>query len=247
VLPPRSRPATHRSRPRAPGLAALAALALLLAPSLAAAHDLWLEREGGALALRRGHRHGTLLPLERAKVKALRCLEDGATRDVLSSATAAAKELRLAARCQAASAAFDGGAWSLTPEGEVNRPRSQVQRAVRSWLQRQYAKWVDAGAPGAAGQVFGDELELVVVGGLAGARAGERVTVRVLSAGVPVAGAALSADHDQLGETDAAGEARVPLRAPGVETLSAKMRRRVATPDAEVLLLQATLTFEVAR
>jgi len=231
---------------RSPSLAApLVALALLAAPSLATAHDLWVERDGGALVLRRGHRLGVLLPLERAKVKALRCLDEGAPRDVLPQATFAAKELRLAATCRAAAAAFDGGAWSLTPDGEVNRPRTQVPHAVRAWLQRQYAKWVDARSAGAAGQAFGDELELVV-GNLAGARPGDQVTVRVLSAGTPVAGAALSAGHDALGETDAAGEARVRLRA-GVETLSARVRRRISTPEADLVLLQATLTFEVAQ
>lgn len=227
-------------RPLRPTLAA----ALLLAPALAGAHDLWLERDGGALALRRGHRHGALVALDPARVRSLRCRDQGVTRDLRAAATAHPKELRLAARCEAASAAFDNGAWSLTPDGEVNRPRTEVPQAVRSWLQRQYAKWAE---PRAAGAVFGDELELVAEGDLAAAPPGGAVALRVLSAGAPVPGASVSIGHDEVATSDAAGRVRVRLPGPGAQTVTARVRRRLGAPEADVLLLQASLTVEVAR
>ena len=121
----------------------------------------------------------------------------------------------MAARCGAASAVLDGGTWSLTPDGEVNRPRSQVPQAVKAWESRQYAKWVDPSSPGAAA-VLGDELELVPVTDLARAHQGDKVTVRLLHLGQPAAGAVVAIDHKPLGETDAAGEARIRVRASGV-------------------------------
>lgn len=225
---------------------ALATL-LLLSPAAAAAHDLWLERDGADLALRYGHRGGERLALERAKVKAARCLEAGAPRDLLPSAAFGPKEVRLAGRCAAASVFLDGGFWTLTPDGEVNRPRTEVAQAVKAWASRQFAKWVDARDPAAAAAVLGDELELVPVGDLARVRQGDRVTVRVLSGGRPVPGAAVAIDHVPLAETDGAGEARVRVRAAGVEVVSATLRRKVATPEADAVVLEASLAFEVPR
>jgi len=227
-------------------LALVLRLALLVAPATAIAHDFWLERSGEGLVLRYGHRGGELLAIDRAKVKAVRCLDEGAVRDLLGAATFAPKEVRVAGRCGAASAFLDGGYWSLTPDGEVNRPRNQVPEAVKAWASRQFAKWVDPASPSAAA-VLGDELELVPVSDLSRARQGDKVTVRVLSLGQPVPNAVVAIDHKALGETDGAGETRIRLRASSVETLSATLRRKVATPEADAVVLEASLSFEVAR
>jgi len=221
-------------------------LAALLAPALATAHDFWLERAGDGLILRYGHRGGELLAIEQAKVKTVRCREQGGVRDLLATAAFAAREVKLAGRCAAASAFLDGGFWSLTPDGEVNRPRNQVADAVKSWASRQFAKWVDPAAAGAA-TPLGDELELVPVSDLARAREGDKVTVRLLLQGKPAADAVIAIDHKPLAETDAAGEARIRLRTSGVETISATLRRKVATPEADAVVLEASLSFEVAR
>jgi uncharacterized GH25 family protein len=226
---------------------ALGLAVTLLSPGLALAHDLWLERAGEGLVLRYGHRGGELLPIEKARVKSVRCLDQGATRDLLGAASFAAKEVRVAGRCGAASAFFDGGYWSLTPDGEVNRPRNQVPQAVKAWASRQFAKWVDARTQAASGAVLGDELELVAVGDISRAREGDKVTLRVLSAGTPVPNAVVAIDHKPLGETDSAGETRLRLRTAGVETISATLRRKVVTPEAEAVVLEASLSFEVAK
>jgi len=57
----------------------LATIAAILAPGLALAHDLLLERAGEGLALRHGHRGGELLAIDQPKVKAVRCLAKVAT------------------------------------------------------------------------------------------------------------------------------------------------------------------------
>jgi len=231
---------SHRAVPAALVLTAL------LAPALARAHDFWLERAGDGLVLRYGHRGGELLAIEQAKVKSVRCLDRGATRDLLGAATFAPKEVKLAGKCGAASAFFDGGHWSLTPDGEVNKPKNQVPDAVKSWASRQFAKWVDPAAAGSA-TPLGDELELVPVSDLTKAHQGDKVTVRLLLQGKPVADAVIAIDHKPLAETDGTGEARIKLRSSGVETISATLRRKVATPEADSVVLEASLSFEVAR
>ncbi len=231
-------------RSSCPVLAVLAALAL---PVTVSAHDPWLERSGRGLVLRNGHHGHGLLAIDRAKVKAAHCVARGARRDLLATAAFAAKEVTFKGRCDAASALLDGGFWSLTPDGEVNRPRTEVPQAVKAWASRQLAKWVDARSAAASSVVLGDELELVPVGDLSRARQGDEITVRVLSGGKPVRGAVVDVDDRPLGVSDAAGEVRVRLHARDLETLSATVRRKLGTPEADTLVLEASLTFEVAR
>jgi uncharacterized GH25 family protein len=225
----------------------IALSALLSAPALAAGHDFWLEPAGDGLALRYGHHGGELLAIDRAKVKAVRCLEQGAPRDLLAAAVFSPTEVRFSGRCPVAGAFLDGGFYSLTPDGEVNRPKSQVPDAVKSWASRQFAKWVDARLPGSAAVVLGEELELVAVSDLGRAKQGDKVTLRLLSRGKPVASGMVAIDHKPLGETDSAGEVRLKLRSAGLETISATLRRRLASPEADTEVLEASLSFEVAK
>jgi nickel transport protein len=222
------------------------AASLLTAPRGGLAHDLWLEPEGDGLVLRHGHRGGDPLELDAAKVKAIRCLRGAAPAiDVRGASRAGPRELRTPARCDAASAFLDGGHWSLTPDGERNLPRTRVPDAVRSWQSRQFAKWIDVRAA-AAGVVLGDELEIVPVSDLSRVRRGDKATFRVLWQGKPLAGAVLAVDHGPRGETDAAGECRVMVRAHDVESVSVTLRRPLASPEADTLIAEASLTFEVS-
>jgi nickel transport protein len=226
--------------------ASLVALVLLAAPAAAAAHDLWLERDGDGFALRYGDRGGEVLGLDAAKVKSVRCVDGGSSRDLRAGAAAGPKELRVGGRCEVVSAFLDGGFWTLTPDGEQNLPKTQVPGAVRSWASRQFAKWVDAHAPSAR-QPVGDELEIVPASDLARLREGDKATFRVLSHGAPVTGAAVAVGHKVIGETDRAGEVRLRLRSRGLETISASVRRPLSSPQADALVLEASLSFEVAR
>jgi uncharacterized GH25 family protein len=225
----------------------LSVVLALGAPASGSAHDLWVERAQQAFVVRHGHRGAELLPIDRAKLKAIRC-GDGVSppADVIRGATFSEKEVRFAGPCSVVAVFNDGGYWSLTPDGEVNLPKTQAANVVRSWASRQYAKWVDAKSP-RAGAVLGDELELVPVTDLVKAREGDKVTLRVLSAGKPVSGAVVAVHHRAIGETDSKGEIRLRLRSSGVESISTSIRRPHPTPEADAEVLEASLTFEVGK
>lgn len=225
----------------------LAVAALVAAPALAAAHDFWVERTPEAFVVRYGHRGAEVLAIDAAKVKAIRCIDAaGAQKEVVASARFAPKEVRVAESCAAVSVFHDGGYWSLTPDGEVNLPKNKAQAVVKSWASRQFAKWVDAKSPRAS-VVLGDELELVPVSNLARAHAGDKVTLRVLSAGQPVPNAVVAIDHRPIGDTDSKGEIRLRVRTAGIESISTSVRRPRATPEADAEVLEASLTFEVGK
>jgi hypothetical protein len=223
------------------------AVAGLLIPSAGLAHDFWVERAGEGFVVRYGHRGGEALAIDAGKVKAIRCTNGtGAPKDVLAVASFAPKEVKVAARCDTLSVFHHGGFYSLTPDGEVNLPRNKVEDAVKAWESRQFAKWIDARSPAAAAPL-GDDLEIVPVTDISKRKEGDKVTLKVLSQGKPVPGALVAIDHKPLGETDGSGQVRIRLRATGVESVSASVRRPLTTPEADALVLEASLTFEVGR
>ncbi len=224
----------------------LALLALLLLPRLCRAYDLWLESSADGLILRYGHRDGERLTIDAGKVKAIRCLEQGATSDRRAAAALMAHEVTIPGHCDVASVFYDGGFYSTTPDGEVDLPRSAAGDAVRACRSTQFAKWMDSRS-GRAGTVLGDEFEIVPVTDLARVREGDRVSLRVLLNGSPVSGAIVSIDHKALGESDSAGEARLRIRTADVESISASLRRPLSTPEADTAVLEARLTFVIAQ
>jgi uncharacterized GH25 family protein len=225
----------------------LAIAVAVAAPALAVAHDLWVQRTPEGFLVRYGHRGAEVLAIDAAKVKRIRCVDAaGAQKDVVTAARFAPKEVRVSESCAAVSVFHDGGYWSLTPDGEVNLPKNKAQSVVKSWASRQFAKWVDARSPRAT-VVLGDELELVPVTDLARAHEGDKVTLRVLSAGQPVPNAVVAIDHRPIGDTDSKGEVRLRVRTSGVESISTSIRRPHVTPEADAEVLEASLTFEVGK
>jgi hypothetical protein len=222
----------------------LAALAVACVAGRAAAHDLRLERTPDGFVARIAH-DGEAVPLDATKVKAIRCLAGGAVRELRGDAAGSKREVRIPGRCEVVSARVENGYFILTPDGEKNLPRTQAPDAVKAWRSRQWAKWVDTRSRAAATQL-GDALEIVPATDLARSREGEKVTIRVLLDGKPAAGAIVAIGHEPLAETGANGEARVKVRH-AVETISATVRRRLGTPEADTDVLEATLTFEVPR
>lgn len=223
------------------------ALVVGLVPSLAFAHDFWLERRERGFVLQYGHHGGQVLALDGSKVKSMRCLRAGlAPRDVRADAQAADKALVVTASCDVIAAFSDGGFWSLTPDGEKNLPKDKCPDAVKSWQSRQFAKWLDPRSPLAATPV-GDEFEIVPVTDLTKAKAGDKASFRVLLSGKPVSGAVVAIDHKPLGETDSAGEVRIRIRATDLESVSASLRRPLSSPEADAQVFEATLSFPVAK
>lgn len=226
----------------------LAFLLLAAAPVAARAHELRIERGDGGFVLRYGHAGGPALPIDRAKIRSLRCVTgNGPPRNVLPVAVFQDTAVRLPSGDCGVLAAFQhGGFYCLTPDGEKPLPKRRCPEAVKAWESRQFAKWVDVRSP-VAGAGFGEEFEIVPVTPLAGVRRGGKATFRVLFEGAPVSGAVLAIGHRALGETDSKGEVRVMIRGEKMETVTATLRRKARSEDADQEVYEASLTFEVAR
>ncbi|MBI5528764.1 MAG: DUF4198 domain-containing protein [Deltaproteobacteria bacterium] len=216
-------------------------------PASAYAHDLWIEKKGAEYVLQYGHRGGELMPIEAAKLKAVTCVDaKGAKSDFLPGASFQPKAVTFKGTCACLSAFYHGGFFSLTPDGEQNLPKNKVNDAVKSWESREFVKFVDAAAAGAQKPV-GEQIEIVPVTNLTKLKEGDKATFKVLVDGAPVAGAAVARDHNPVGETGSAGEIRLKVKAAGLQVIDATVKKRIDSPEADNLVVTATIVFEVPR
>jgi uncharacterized GH25 family protein len=219
----------------------------LVIPVEAYAHDLWLAPQEGGYALLYGHHGGETLVIDGQKVKSIRCTRTGAAvSDLRQSAAFTPKKVAVTGSCDAVSAFYYGGYWSLTPDGEKNLPKRKCADAVKSWESKQFAKWVDVRAP-LANKPIGDEFEIIPITDLAKVKQGDKATFRVLLWEKPASGVTVAMDHKPLGETDSAGEVRVRIRASDVESINASIKKPVRSADVDARVFEATLSFKVAR
>lgn len=225
---------------------AAAIVGFLACIQVAAAHDFWIEKQESAYVLQYGHRGGARLPIERGKVKYIRCYRGKESSDLLSEAQFETNAVRFPAECDRVSVFYHGGFYSVTPDGEVNLPKNKVVQAVKSWESREFAKFLQLSSSSPQA-LTDDELEILLVTDPREVKPGKKITVRVLEAGKPVKDATVAIDERPIGETDSAGETRLRIQSAGYQAISATLKRKVSSPEADSRVLQASLYFEVPK
>lgn len=229
--------------------AAVAAIVAALATAGAAAHDLWLEPSDGGWTLLQGHRHSghegaDTVPYGAGFVGAARCLD--ADRRELKLAVASAAPWRARGDCAALVLDVSSGYWSKTPWETKNVPRSQAPGAVRSWLSRDRIKLIERWSPAFAQPLAGG-LELMPTTDPTALSPGDKLVVRVVRDGRPLAGVPVAYHGDTRGQTDADGRIAIRLRHPGLQLISTSVETPVGDGQADVEIAGATLQFALRR
>lgn len=235
-------------------------LALLAAASLAlsgpaAAHDIWLTPDPGGVLIHYGHPHQPEL-LSADKLMSLTAYEAAGT--VALSAKiepGSAPVLRAALAWDAlVSATYDNGYWVRLPDGSYRNgsKRTMPQADRRVWSVK-FAK-AALGPPVPWDRVVGQPLEIVPLE--APATAKDKIRVRVLFEGKPLAGADVTATdgvtHSEAEQahaiTGADGVVTVLLRVAGPQVLG--VAHHVAPSETPALAVadtySATFAFTVA-
>jgi len=156
-------------------------------------------------------------------------------------------------------ARYDNGYWVETPAGYRNTSKRQVPGAARSLSSMKYAKAllrVGPGDPSAYGAIVGHRLEIVPLANPFALRPGDRLRVKVLLDGKPLAGGQVERGDGLTPvpekdiprfATDAAGIAEIPIVAGGPQLLVIDHRQPSADAAlADTDLLNATLAFSLA-
>jgi uncharacterized GH25 family protein len=254
-------------------------LLLVLAAAPAAAHDTWLLRAGAPStphSLEFELTSAGSFPEPESAVAAARILRSGlrlaGRQEPLEAAGQRAKALRLRARATGDGIAV---AWvetkprtlTLSPQ-ELDHYLEEVgarETIGPEWKRSGLASWresyvklakalVRAGSSrtdASWGEAVGLDLELVPESDPTSLRSGERLVVRAVFKGQPLAGLAIGAATAgrslPLQTSDAQGRASFPIDGAGPWLIRATRLERAALSDAEWRSWFATLTFEVAK
>ena len=139
----------------------------------------------------------------------------------------------------------DDGFWVKTIMGlKKGTKREGRKRVIESYQAMDCSKAILAWGE-AVGNPLGLKLEIVPLQNLFEVKAGQKLPVKVLLDGEPLANVEVeSIEHTRTAKTDAKGIAEVPLSGEGLKVITARHRMPLkGNPDADALKLTATLTF----
>ena len=218
---------------------------LLLLPTLAQAHDLWIEKEANAYFLYQGHRHSAhegaeVVPYEAAAVKSVLCSEGAGKSRALSPGKS--YPVKFAGECAVLLASFSSGYWTKTPWETKNVPKTGISGVIKSWYSEESVKyvvrWTDAMPLGVGLEITPTENPLTLT-------AGDKLTVLVTDNGKPVAGVPVAYSGDTRGASGADGKVSIRLRHPGLQLIETSMETPLTDGKADQSIRTASLQFEV--
>ena len=219
-------------------------LPFLLVAATCMAHDFWVEKAGTTLKVVYGH-GSQRLPYDPASIKEVHGFD------------AQGKEMQVGLEKKKDSALLvpkgdasvitmtvDDGCWVKTIMGLKKGSKRNARRAIDSYQAFDCSKAILAWGE-AAGKPLGLKLEIVPLQNVFEVKAGQKLQVKVLLDGEPLANAEVeSLEHTKTAKTDAKGIAEVPLSAEGLKVITARHRMPLKdNPDADALKLTASLTF----
>lgn len=213
----------------------------------ALAHDYRLERDGDSYVLQQGHLYSAHsgednVAYDPAIVQSAHCLDDNGK--IAALPRAQAYPFRVRSNCAAVAIQTVSGYWSQTLTGTVNKPKTAVTGALRSWLSQESIKRMDRWLPAAAAPLT-DGLELVTTNDPFALKAGDKIRVQVFWRGQPRAGATVAYDGAPRGVSDADGKVNVRVRRGGTQVLSAGFEEPLKDPRADKVARNTLLQFQL--
>jgi uncharacterized GH25 family protein len=227
-------------------LAPLLLACFVAAPAAVPAHDLWVEPEAGGYRLLYGHHpqisHEGARQIAYAPdlVKSVVCLDaGGGHRPAKAGGTSPVK---VEGDCAVLYVLTSSGYWTKTPAGTKNVRKTEAASPLASWQSFESVKHIAQWGPGAANP-SGTPLEIVPADNPLVLRDGDKLTLRVLAGGQPVADAVVTYDGKPRGQTGADGTLNVRVKHGGLQLIQASTRTPHAGAEADEVVHTTALTF----
>jgi nickel transport protein len=220
-------------------------LAFLLLPSLANAHDLWLEPAPAGYELRYGHAPGghdgaTTLAYDPHFVQRALCRSEAGQTQALP--VTAGYPARFDAACAALWVEASSGVWTTTVQGTRNEPPDGLAGVVRAWRSIESTKRLEAWDEALSGPL-GDGLELVPLENPFDLEPGRKLRLLVTLGGQPQPGANVAYGGEIRGVSGTDGQVNLRLRAAGLQFITASIRVRAGEPGGNETVYATTLHF----
>lgn len=230
----------------------LTALVLTLLSPAIRAHDLWIERTGGAYTLYNGHKHtdhgghgghggDQVIHYGPAFVTQALCFD---TQGQVKHEAKGGSPFRLEGECAALTIAASSGFWSKTPKGTLNVPKDEARQVVKSWLSLEWVKRLDAWSPALA-MPLTPGLELVPLEDPLHLAKGDKLRLQLTLDRQPIAGATVTYDGEPRGLTDEGGRINLRIQHGGFQMIAAGINRPRPSPQADEEVLATALVFEL--
>ena len=230
---------------RALHLPLLAAAAFLSSP--VGAHDLWLEPAAGGFTVQYGHHpqlvsHGgeTQIPYAPAIVKSVVCADAGGGQR--SAKFGSTYPVRVEGDCAVLYVLTSSGYWTKTTAGTKNVKKTEAASPLASWQSVESVKHIAQWGAG-GDKPLGTPLEIVPGDNPLALKDGDKLTLRVLAGGQPVADAVVTYDGKPRGQTGADGTVNVRVKHGGQQLIQASTRTPHAGPEADEVVHTTALTF----
>ncbi|MCK6383001.1 MAG: DUF4198 domain-containing protein [Rhodocyclaceae bacterium] len=223
-------------------------LLLLLAPALpAAAHDLWLEKEGGGHVLLQGHRSGAHAGAERVPyaagfVQQALCADAQGKAKPLT--VAAGHPAKLSGDCAALFVAASSGYWTKTAWETRNAPKAGIAGVLKSWRAEDSVKRLNRWSAALARPLTAG-LEITPVDDPFRLGVDDKLAVRVTLGGKPRAGVPVAYDGATRGATGDDGTVVLRIRHGGLQMIAASLESPLEDGQADTLIRATTLNFEL--
>lgn len=218
---------------------------LLLLGGSCLAHDFWVEKSGATLKVVYGH-GSQRLPYDPSSIKEVRGLDlQGKEIQVGMERKKDSALLAPKGEVSVIGMTVDDGFWCKTIMGLKKMSKREAgKRVIDSYQALDCSKAVLVWGQ-AAGKPLGLKLEIVPLQNVFEVKPGNKLAVKVLLEGEPLANAEVeSIEHTKTAKTDAKGIAEVPISGEGLKVITARHRLPLkGNPDADALKLTATLTF----
>jgi nickel transport protein len=225
----------------------LLCLALASVPRLTQAHDIWLEKQGGALVLFKGHKYSTHtgpeeIPYSPDEILRSLCFDmTGKPREV---PTNNAYPFQMQGGCAASYVLTSSGYWSKTPFGTKHLAKDEARQPIRSWLSYESVKRLDAWNEKLATPLT-DDLELTPTKNPLPLSKGKKVRLLVTRGGQPLAGALVSYGGKTRGQSDSDGRVNIRLKQGGLQLIQASFTEAGDGQKADEFVHSTTLVFEL--
>lgn len=225
----------------------LAVLVLVLASATAQAHDLWIERAPGGLAVCYGHARSqhegaALIDLSPESVLRIDCFQGDGSR--AEPALAHDGRVLITGGCAAAFVLVSTGYWTKTPVGTKNVSKREASQPIRSWRSVESAKRIDAwGDP--FSRPLTRDFEITVLEDPLTLRPGSKIRLLVTLDGSPVKGAAVTYDGETRGVTGQDGRVNLKIRRAGFQVIQAGISTPLGSDEADETVYTTNLNFEI--
>jgi len=214
--------------------------------STAAAHDLWIEPVAGGYQLLYGHHpqvsHEGARQIAYAPdvVKSVVCLDPAGGRR--PAKVGSSSPIKIEGDCAILYVLTSSGYWTKTTAGTKNLKKTEATAPLGSWQSFESVKHIAQWGSGAASPL-GTPLEIIPADNPLALKDGDKLGVRVLAAGKPVAGAVVTYDGKPRGETGSDGTVNIRVKHGGLQLVQAATRTPHTGPEADEVVHTTALTF----